>query len=61
MPVREHDRPSELLVSVTHVEAEPEVGLDRLVELRGGDSLRMRSAASGVYACLAVDRLARVR
>ena len=33
--VREHDRPAELLVGVPHVQAEPEVRLDGLVELGG--------------------------
>jgi hypothetical protein len=36
---------------VTHVETEPEVDLDRLVELRGGRLLEDARAASGEYAC----------
>ena len=46
--VREHHRPAQLLVGVAHVQAEVQVHLDRLVELRAGaPAFSSRTASTG--------------
>ena len=59
-PVGEHERPAELLVGVADVEAEVEVHLDRLVELRGGRVLQEPDGLERRVRVLAVDLLARL-
>src|SRR5919106_513895 len=60
-PVREHERPAELLVGVAHVETEVEVHLDRLVELRRGKIPERPHRLERRVEALAVDPPARLR
>src|SRR5205085_4567794 len=59
-PMREHQRAAELLVGVAHVEAEPEVHLDRLVELRRLHLLEQAHRPNRRVLLLAVERRAGV-
>src|SRR5206468_7242725 len=59
-PVREHERAAELLVGVADVEAEVEVHLDRLVELRVRSSLQEPDRLDRCVGVLAVDRCTRL-
>src|SRR5207248_3826669 len=54
--VREHERPAELLVGMADVEAEPEVHLDRLVELDAVEALQDADRLDRRVRLLAVDR-----
>src|SRR5262249_38223035 len=54
--VRQHDRPAQLLVGVADVQAEPEVHLDRLVELRAVERLETADRVGRRVQRLAVDR-----
>src|SRR4051812_43662924 len=54
--VREHERAAQLLVGVADVEAEPEMHLDRLVELRVRERLQAPDRLDGRVRNLAVDR-----
>ena len=54
--MREHDRPAELLVGVADVQPEPEVHLDRLVELRVRELLQRPDGLDRGVEPLAVDR-----
>src|SRR5205823_3888961 len=58
--VREHQRPAQLLLGVAHVEAEVEVRLDRLVELRGREALQHPDRFHRRVDLLPVDLRARV-
>src|SRR5262249_3473476 len=58
--VGEHQRPAQLLLGVTDVEAEVEMRLDGLVELRGLEALEDADRLRGRVQLLAVVRGARV-
>src|SRR5919201_516953 len=54
-PVRQHQRAAQLLLGVAHVQAEVEVRLDGLVELRGFRALEQPDCLDGRVEMLAVD------
>ena len=59
MPCGKHDRPAKLLVGVAHVQAEPEVRLDRLVESGAVGFLENAHRFARRVGLLAVDQLER--
>src|SRR5581483_6843335 len=58
--VREHEGAAELLVGMADVQAEPEMHLDRLVELRRGGLLQLPDRLGRRVGALAVDLPARL-
>ena len=56
--VRQHQRAAQLLVGVANVQAEAEVHLDGLVELRVGERLQLPHCDNGRVRRLAVDLVA---
>jgi hypothetical protein len=58
--VRKHDRPAQLLVGMPDVQAEPEVRLYRLVELRALQALDQPDRLERRVRALAVDLVDRV-
>src|SRR5207302_3642586 len=58
-PVGKHDRPTQLLIRMAHVQSEPEVRLDRLVELRPLEALEQPDRLERGVRTLAIELLAR--